>query len=107
MLSNGPRTRLWQNILEDLGPPEACVLPGWLILVHCLLFPLQGLRYFVDRDAPYDPMRYCWRINGVRFSARSLLRLSRSPGGIYRVTRRDDIVVIEPIANLQDFSDVY
>ena len=37
------RHRLWLNIMEDLGPPEGCVISGWLVCVYMLLFPFQGL----------------------------------------------------------------
>ena len=48
------RRRLWLHILEDLGPPEGRMLPAWLAVVFCLLFPLDGLRSILGAQSEMD-----------------------------------------------------
>lgn len=91
------RRRLWLNIMEDLGPPEGCIVPGWLLFVYLLLFPLQGLRIILDRSTGHDFSRLVWRIHGIEFSDQFFVRLALSTGKLYRFSRVGSVVIIEEV----------
>jgi len=89
------RRRLWLNIMEDLGPPEGCIVPVWLILVYTVLFPLSGLRWLLDNALGLDITRMVWRIHGVDYSDRLFLRLAVSNGELYRFTNVNGVITVE------------
>lgn len=91
------RRKLWLNIIEDLGPPEGCIVPFWLRLVYTLLFPLHGLKCFIDDALGFDCLRMVWRIHGVDYSDRLFARIAVSSGGLYRFTRVNGLVTIEQL----------
>lgn len=92
------RHQLWINILEDLGPPEGCVLPGWLICVFVLVFPLQGLAGLLDRALGFDLFRCSWTIYGVHYSRAFFHMLAQANGEVYRISRRDDVLHVERLS---------
>lgn len=100
-MANYPyRLKLWHNILEDLGPPEGCILPPWLVAVYCLIFPLNGLHWLLlERNGPYDIFRMVWTIHGVQYSDQLFRQITFAEGawykfelvnGVHHVTRRLD-----------------
>lgn len=89
------RRKLWLNIMEDMGPPEGCIVPVWLRLVYTLLFPLHGLKCFLDDALGFDYLRMVWRIHGVDYSDRLFARLAVSNGELYRFTNVNGVVTIE------------
>lgn len=92
------RHRLWLNIMEDLGPPEGCVIPTWLVCVYMLLFPLQGLRWIIDRHMGFDPLRMVWTIHGIDYSDRIFHRLAIADGVLYRFVTVNKVLTVEIIA---------
>jgi hypothetical protein len=84
---NNPRLRLWHNILDDLGPPEGCVLPWWLIGVYCLLFPLEGLRWALDRHDQFDICRMVWKIRGVEYTDQFFRQIAFADGVVFKAER--------------------
>ena len=92
------RHRLWLNIMEDLGPPEGCTVPAWLVCVHAMLFPLQGLRWIIDRHMGYDPLRMVWTIHGIDYSDRIFHRLAIADGVLYRFVTVNKVLTVEIIA---------
>ena len=91
------RRKLWLNIMEDLGPPEGCIIPVWLRLVYTLLFPLHGLKCFLDDALGFDYLRMAWRIHGVNYSDRLFARLAVSKGELYRCTNVNGVVTVERV----------
>lgn len=81
------RRRLWFHILEDLGPPEGCMMPAWLVAVFCLLFPLDGLRSILDLESAMDLQRCTRTIHGIKFSDSLFLAMAVEDGRWYRFTR--------------------
>lgn len=88
------RRKLWVNILEDLGPPEGCIVPIWLRLVYVLLFPVNGFHALVSQSAPFDIFRLCWTIHGNHYSDRMFALMSQSDGKPYRFARSNGVVTI-------------
>jgi hypothetical protein len=74
------RLKLWHNILEDLGPPEGCAMPRWLIAVYCVLFPLDGLRSAVHPHGQLDIARMVWTIHGIKYSDRVFRAMAFAEG---------------------------
>lgn len=93
----GYRRRLWLNIMEDLGPPEGCIVPAWLRLVYTMLFPLHGLKCFLDDALGFDYLRLAWRIHGVDYSDCMFVRLAISSGELYRFTNVNGVVTVERV----------
>ena len=91
------RRKLWNNIMEDLGPPEGCIVPWWLLLVYTMLFPLGGLKVFLDRACGFDYLRLVWKIHGIEFSDLLFVRLATANGELYRFTTVNGVVTIERI----------
>ena len=91
------RRKLWNNIREDLGPPEGFVMPWWLLLVYTLFFPLSALKWFLDRSCGFDYLRLTWKIHGIEFSDQLFSRLAVADGELYRFTTVNGVVTIEPM----------
>jgi hypothetical protein len=87
------RRQLWFNIMEDLGPPEGCIVPGWLICIYCIIFPIQGLRA-LDKASGFDPCRMVWTIHGREFSDYMLMKLACSQERSYRIEVADGILIL-------------
>jgi hypothetical protein len=92
------RRKLWLNILEDLGPPEGCILPAYLICVSVVLFPLHGLRTLLYRDNGFDFFRGVWRIHGIEYSNQFFLRFAVAQGETYRFTTINGVVTVERLS---------
>ena len=90
------RRKLWLSILEDLGPPEGCIVPTWLRLVYTMLFPLRGLKCLAG-VLGFDPLRMVWRIHGIEFSDHMFVRLAASNGEIYRFTSVNGVMTVEQV----------
>lgn len=89
------RRKLWLNIMEDLGPPDGCIVPLWLRLIYLLLFPLHGLKILLNDALGFDCLRMVWRIHGVDYSDRLFFRLAQANGEIYRFTRVNNVLTVE------------
>jgi hypothetical protein len=89
------RRKLWNNIREDLGPPEGCIIPWWMLLVYTLFFPLSTLKCFLDRSCGFDSRRLTWKIHGIEFSDQFFLRFAVADGELYRFTTVNGVVTIE------------
>lgn len=89
------RRKLWTNIMDDLGPPEGCIVPRWLLFVYTLLFPLHGLKSLLCHATGFDHLRLTWKIHGIEFSDRFFTRLAAANGELYRFTTVNGIVTIE------------
>ena len=89
------RRKLWNNIMEDLGPPEGCVIPWWMLLVYTLFFPLSALKLFLDRSCGFDYQRLTWKIHGIEFSDQFFSRFATADGELYRFTTVNGVVTIE------------
>ena len=92
------RRKLWNNIMEDLGPPEGCIVPWWLLLIYTLFFPLHGLRCLLDCASGFDYFRLVWEIHGVKFSDRLFSQVAAANGELYRFTTVHGIVTIERVS---------
>lgn len=88
------RAELWHNILEDLGPEPGCYLPSWLVVVHCILFPLDGLRHWLKQSQGYDLMLNQWTIYGVKYSDAFFYHMSRASGQVFRIERIGDSLTV-------------
>jgi hypothetical protein len=85
------RLKLWHNILEDLGPPQDCILPAWLIAVRCIIFPVETPRFFFfERNGAFDVMLNQWTIHGVKYSDEFFRLMALSGGVTFRVDRVGD-----------------
>jgi hypothetical protein len=93
------RHKLWLNIMEDLGPPEGCILPDWLICVYVILFPIHGLRHLLDRTTGFDFLRLVWKVHGLEISDRMLMRLAKAQGQVYRITTVNGVVTLQEWAD--------
>jgi len=93
------RHKLWLNILEDLGPPEGCILPAYLICVYVALFPLLGWRALLDKALGFDILQMTWTIHGLRISDCMLMQLATAQDRVYRVTS------VNGVATLEDLTD--
>lgn len=89
------RRKLWNNIMDDLGPPEGCMIPRWLLLVYALFFPLSALKCFLDRSCGFDPQRLTWKIHGIEFSDLFFSRFAAADGELYRFTTVNGVATIE------------
>lgn len=89
------RRKLWLNIVEDLGPSEGCIVPAWLRFIYTLLFPLHGIKCWLDDALGFDFLRMVWRIHGVDYSDRLFAYLAASNGELYRFTNVNGVVTIE------------
>jgi hypothetical protein len=89
------RRKLWNNIMEDLGPPEGCVVPWWLLLIYTLFFPLSALKLFLDRSRGFDHQRLVWKIHGIEFSDQFFSRFAAANGELYRFRTVNGVVTIE------------
>ena len=89
------RRKLWNNIMDDLGPPEGCVIPWWMLLVYALFFPLSALKLFLDRSCGFDYQRLTWKIHGIEFSDYLFSQIATANGEIYRFTTVNGVVTIE------------
>jgi len=89
------RRKLWNNIMEDFGPPEGCVAPWWLLLIYALFFPLSALKWFLDRSCGFDYQRLTWKIHGIEFSDQFFSRFAAANGELYRFTTVNGVVNIE------------
>lgn len=96
------RRKLWLNIMEDLGPPEGCVVPTWLICIYTALFPLQGLKVLIDHAVGYDPLRMTWKIHGISFSDRLFCRMVLAKGELYRFTTVNGVVTVEQVPTTEN-----
>jgi hypothetical protein len=88
------RRRLWLNIMEDLGPPEGCIVPVYLLCVYAVLFPLHGLRVLLDRASGFDFTRLVWTIHGLEISDLMLMQLAAAQGQVYRVVTVNGVVTL-------------
>ena len=88
------RINLWRNILEDLGPPEGCYLPPWLIAVYCLIFPCEGVWALLNRAGPFDLFTMTWKIHGVKYSDLLFYRLALDDGAWFKFQRHGDIMLV-------------
>lgn len=70
------RRQLWLNILEDLGPPQGCVLPLWLVVCWSILFPFNALQRLFNGPGPYCPYRMTWLLYGVEIPDKMIIRLA-------------------------------
>ena len=96
------RRQLWLNIMEDLGPPEGCIGPGYLICGYVILFPLHGLGTLLNKMSGFDLRRMAWTIHGQTFSDRMLMELACVKNGrSYRIEVADGILClrVDPIAS--------
>ena len=91
------RNTLWLHILEDLGPPQGCILPIWLRIVYVCIFPLQGLRIALGPSNGFDIMRNVYTIHGVEVAAVAFLHLSRANGELYRIRNINGICTLERV----------
>jgi hypothetical protein len=99
------RRKLWNNIREDLGPPEGCFLPWWMLLVYTLLFPLSALKWFLFRPSGFDYLHLTWKIHGIEVSDSFFSSLAVADGELYRFTTVNGVVTIErmpPTTNWED-----
>lgn len=88
------RRQLWLNIMEDLGPPEGCIVPVYLLCVYVVLFPLHGLYVLLDRASGFDFLRMVWTIHGLQISDRMLMQLATAQGQVYRVATVNGVVTL-------------
>lgn len=95
------RRKLWLNILEDLGPPEGCILPLWLRMAHTLIFPVFSLQVLLGRASGFDPYTATWTIHGIQFSDRLFVRLAVANGSLYRFTTKNGILTVERVTVAQ------
>lgn len=91
------RRKLWINIMEDLGPPEGCIVPAWLRLVYTLLFPLHGLKCLLNDAIGFDFFRMVWRIHGVDYSDMLFVKLAASGGELYRFKKVNNVLAVERV----------
>ena len=91
------RRKLWLQILEEIGPPEGCIVPLWLRCVYALIFSLHGLKCFLDDSLGFDYLRMVWTIHGVQFSDRLFVRLAVADGELYRFTNVNGVLTVERV----------
>ena len=97
---NNPRLNLWHNICEDLGPPEGCIIPWWLIACRLAIFPLNtAYILFRNHFEPYDPWTNTWKIYGVQYSDAFFRHMAIADGDLLRVNRIDDQITITLYGN--------
>lgn len=94
----GHRHKLWRNIMEDLGPPEGCIVPMWLRLVYAMLFPLHGLKVLLNDALGFDYLRMVWTIHGVDYSDRLFANFAAAEGETFKVTRINNVVTVERVS---------
>ena len=91
------RRKLWLNIMEDLGPPEGCIVPLWLRCFYTAIFPVHGLRCLLDSACGFDYFRMVWKIHGVEFSDLCFVKLALAKGGLYQFNMINGVVVAERV----------
>lgn len=91
------RRKLWLNIMEDLGPPEGCIVPLWLRCAYTAIFPIHGLRCLLDSACGFDYLRLVWKIHGVEFGDLSFAKLALARGELYQFNVINGVVVAERI----------
>ncbi len=85
-----PRIKLWHNILDDLGPPEGCMMPRWLIAVRLAIFPIDTAYALIqNRCEPHDIWTKTWKIYGEQYSDAFFRCIAIADGDLYRIERVD------------------
>lgn len=91
------RRKLWLNIMEDLGPPEGCIVPLWLRCIYTAIFPVHGLRCLLDSACGFDYLRMVWKIHGVEFSDLCFVKLALAKGELYQFSTVNGVIVVERV----------
>jgi hypothetical protein len=92
---NNPRLRLWHNICEDLGPPEGCVIPWWLVVCRFVIFPLSTACIILrERLEPYDIWTLTWTIYGVKYSDAFFRHIAIADGELISISRIDGRITV-------------
>ena len=95
MNPKGWRLKVWHWLCRNLEYGQ--MLPRRYILARSILFPIDALRALLLANHPYKPIYNEWVINGVRYSARSLMMLAEANGEIFRIRREGDRLWFESL----------
>lgn len=89
------RLKLWHNILDDLGPPEGCIMPPWLIAVRLAIFPINTAYVLIcDHCQPFDIWRQLWTIYGVEYTDQFFRQMSIADGTVFKIERINDRITL-------------
>jgi hypothetical protein len=89
------REQIWK--FATAKQQEGMILPGWLIVIKAILFPLDFFFWKMNKTRGYQFDRDVWIIDGMVWSGTALRMLGDAQGETYRITRSGDCVTLERV----------
>lgn len=90
------RDRLWVWLRRRT--PEGSLLPRWLIIARCILFPVQAAGWYLSSRVGYIPSLDVYRIHGAEYTGDAMRALAESTGQVFMVARIDGAVSMVGLA---------
>lgn len=89
------RYRGWNLLRKNV--PEGSLLPGWLICIRAVLFPIDFIYYKINTSIGYQFQHDIWIIEGIKYSGEAMRALALSAGEVYRITNINGVVCLETL----------
>jgi hypothetical protein len=85
---NKRRRFFYYLVREVFKVAEGQILPKYLIVLKCILFPIESFYFKINKDF-YDPYRDIYTINGIKFSGQFFKNMNKV-GSTFKIEKLED-----------------